>query len=45
MQQVDEQAKRLLDDRVRPLPFDVHDEADAAGVVFVLGIVETPRRG
>ena len=39
--QVDEHLQRLPHDRVRPAPLDVDDEADAAGVVLVAGIVET----
>ena len=30
----------LLDDRVRAAPLDVDDEADAAGVVLVAGVVQ-----
>ena len=35
MQQIDDDLKRLLNQLVGPLAFDVDDEADAAGVVFV----------
>ena len=45
MQQVDQDLQRLLHDRVRLAALDVDDEADAAGVVLVLGIVETGRVG
>ena len=31
----------VLDNRMAPLPFDVGDEADATGVVFVIGVVES----
>ena len=46
VQQVDQDAQPLLDDRVRAAALDVDDEADAAGVVLVDGIVQTdsPRR-
>ncbi len=38
--QVHQHLQRLVDDRVRALPLDVHDEADAARVVLVERIVE-----
>ena len=38
--QVHQHLQRLLDDRVRAPALDVHDEADAAGVVLVERIVE-----
>src|SRR5437870_1681128 len=41
MQQVDEDAQPLLDNRVRPAAFDVDDEADAAGIVLVGRVVQT----
>jgi len=37
--QILEHPQRLLDDAVRWPPFDVNDEADAAGVVLMLGVV------
>ena len=40
VEQVDEDLQRLLDDRVRGASLDVHDEADAAGVVLVGGVVQ-----
>jgi hypothetical protein len=40
MAEIHQHLERLLDDRVRATPLDVHDEADAAGVVLVLGIVK-----
>ena len=43
--QIDENGQTLLDDVVRTPALDVHDEADAAGVVLEAGIVEPlPRR-
>ncbi len=44
VEQVDEQLQRLADDGVRPLALDVNDEADSAGVVLVLRVVQ-PLRG
>ena len=44
VQQVDQDAQPLLDDRVRPAALDVDDEADAAGVVLVAGVVQTRSR-
>ena len=41
MRQVDEDLQSLGDDVVRLLALDVDDEADTAGVVLVLRIVET----
>src|SRR5262249_57406685 len=41
MRQVVEHLQPLLDDIVRFDALDIHHEADAASVVFVLGIVET----
>ena len=41
MQEVDEQLKRLFDDGVRAHAFDVYDESDATGVLFVARIVES----
>ena len=40
MQQVDEHLQRVAHDRVRALPFDVRDEADAARVVFESRVVQ-----
>ena len=40
VRQVLEHLQRLADDGVRLAAFDVHDEADAAGVVLVAGVVE-----
>ena len=40
MVEVDQDGQRLLDDLVGLFPLDVGDEADAAGIVFELGIVE-----
>src|SRR5262249_35057693 len=40
MEQVEQHLQALLDDAVRLAAFDVHDEADAAGVVLVARIVE-----
>ncbi len=45
VQQVEEDLQPLLDDSVRLPPFDVDHEADAAGIVFVAGIVEGERAG
>jgi hypothetical protein len=44
VQEVEEDLEPLLDDGVRLPPFDVDDEADAAGVVLVARIVEAWRR-
>ena len=44
MLEVDEEGQRVADDGVRPTALDVGDEADAAGVVFVGGAVQTRRR-
>ena len=41
VQEVDQDLERLAHDRVRAPPLDVHDEADAAGVVLVARVVET----
>src|SRR5215475_1762400 len=41
VQQVDEDLQRLAHDRVRATPLDVHDEADAAGVVLAARVVQT----
>jgi hypothetical protein len=41
MREVDENLQTLSDDVVRFLALDVDHEADATGVVFVAGIVET----
>ena len=41
VQQVDEHLQRLLDDRVRPLAFDVDDEPHPARVMLERGIVQT----
>ena len=38
--QVDEDLQRLSDDVVRPLTFDVHDEAHTTGVVFGAGLIQ-----
>ena len=43
--QVHQHLQRLLHDRVGTPSLDVHDEADAAGVVLVPGIVEAGRAG
>jgi hypothetical protein len=40
MQQVDEDLQSLAHDRVRAAPLDVHDEADAAGVVLAARVVQ-----
>ena len=40
MFEVDEEVESLADDGVRAHAFDVRDEADAAGVVFVAGPIE-----
>ena len=40
VEQVDEHLEGLADDRVRARPLDVDDEADAARVVLVSGVVE-----
>jgi hypothetical protein len=40
MQEVDEQLQSLMHDGVRLLPFDVDDEADAAGIVLAARIVQ-----
>src|SRR5262249_14881229 len=40
VQQVDEDLERLAHDRVRAAPLDVHDEADAAGVVLAARVVQ-----
>ena len=44
VQQVDQDAQPLLDNRVRAAALDVDDEADAAGIVLVDGIVQTDGR-
>ena len=44
VRQVDQDLDALEDDVVRFAPFDVGDEADAAGVVLMLRIVEALRR-
>jgi hypothetical protein len=41
MEQVDENLQRLFDDRMRPLTFDMDDEAHATRIVFVGGIVQS----
>ena len=43
--QVHQHLQRLPHDRVGTTPLDVHDEADAAGVVFVQRIVQAGRAG
>src|SRR6185436_18731628 len=40
VQEVDQDLDGLVHDRVRLSALDVHDEADAAGVVLVRGIVQ-----
>src|SRR5688572_32539136 len=42
--EVDEHLQRLLDDVVRALPLDVHDEPDAAGVALMARVVQTRLR-
>ena len=41
MRQVDQNLDALCDDVVRPVPGDVHDESDAARIVFVRGVIQT----
>ena len=43
VQQVDQDLQSLLDDRVRAAALDVDDEADAAGIVLVRGVVQSRR--
>ena len=38
--QVDQHLETPLDDRVRPAALDVHDEADAAGVVLEARVIQ-----
>jgi len=40
-----EDLQALLDDGVRPVALDVGDEADAAGVVLVCGVVQAAGGG
>jgi hypothetical protein len=37
---VDQDGESVADDRVGFAPFDVDDETDAAGIVFILGVVQ-----
>ena len=45
VQQVHQDPQPLLDNRVRAAALDVDDEADAAGIVLVDGIVQTDAPG
>ena len=45
VQQVDQQLQPLLDDSVRTPTLDIHDEADATGVLLVRRVVEALRAG
>ena len=44
MQQIDQELKRLPDDGMRTLPFDVHDEAHTTGVMLVVWGLQPLRR-
>src|SRR6187402_1830213 len=45
MKQINQDLERLLDNRVGALAFDVHDEADAARIMLVSGVVQSLRWG
>ena len=43
MEQINQDLERLLDNRVRALALDVHDEPNAARIVLVSGVVQSLR--